>query len=142
MSDVSVSKRKNGKWEVRWRDSSGRRRSRSVTFKRDADRFATEIRRQQQVGNLVDLERGLVLLADFVVEYWRDYAIPNLAPRTRDVYGRVWEKHVRPRIGGLPLRTARGTVRKISRPCRAAASAPPPRRRPSQPLTALPEDCR
>jgi hypothetical protein len=87
MSDVSVSKRKNGKWEVRWRDSSGRRRSRSVTFKRDADRFATEIRRQQQVGNLVDLERGLVLLADFVVEYWRDYAIPNLAPRTRDVYG-------------------------------------------------------
>jgi hypothetical protein len=31
-----------------------------------------------------------VLLADFVVNYWRDYAIPNLSPRTRDVYGRVW----------------------------------------------------
>jgi integrase len=104
VSDVSVSKRRNGKWEVRWRDSAGCRRSRSITLKRDADRFATEIRRQQQVGDLVDLERGLVLLADFVVEYWRNYAIPNLAPRTRDVYGRVWEKHLRPRIGGFPLR--------------------------------------
>jgi hypothetical protein len=97
MSDVSVSKRKNGKWEVRWRDSSGRRRSRSVSFKRDADRFATEIRRQQQVGNLVDLERGLVLLADFVVEYWRDYAIPNLAPRTpRCVRTRLGEARAPP----------------------------------------------
>jgi integrase len=104
MSDVSVSKRPNGKWEVRWRDASGRRRSRSITFKRDADRLATEIRRQQQVGDLVDLERGHVLLSDFVVDYWRDYAIPNLSPRTRDVYGRVWEKHLRPRIGGLRLR--------------------------------------
>lgn len=75
-----------------------------MDLKKDADRFATEIRRQQQVGGLVDLERGLVILADFVVDYWRDYAIPNLAPKTRDVYGRVWEKHLRPRIGAVPLR--------------------------------------
>jgi integrase len=104
VSDVSVNKKGNGKWEVRWRDAAGRRRGRTIDMRRDADRFATEIRRQQQVGDVVNIERGKVLLADFVVEYWRDYAIPNLAPRTRDVYGRVWEKHLRPRIGSMPLR--------------------------------------
>jgi len=104
VSDVALSRKSNGKWEVRWRDPAGRRRGRTIDLKRDADRFATEIRRQQQVGDLVDLERGLVLLADFVVDYWRDYAVPNLASRTLEVYGRVWEKHLRPRIGGVPLR--------------------------------------
>ena len=104
MSDVTTRKKKNGKWEVRWRDAVGRRRGRTLDFKKDADRLATEIRRQQQVGHLVDLDRGGLPLADFVVDYWRDYAIPNLAPRTRDVYGRVWEKHLRPRVGGTPLR--------------------------------------
>lgn len=46
----------------------------------------------------------MIVLADFVMDYWRDYAIPNLAPRTRISYGRVWDKHLRPRIGALPLR--------------------------------------
>jgi hypothetical protein len=45
-----------------------------------------------------------MVLADFVMAYWRDYAIPNLAPRTRAVYGRTWERRLRPRIGGRPLR--------------------------------------
>jgi integrase-like protein len=104
MSDVAIRKKKNGKWEVRWRDASGRRRGRTVDLKKDADKLATEIRRRQHGGEIVDLERGGVVLADFVEVYWRDYAVPNLAPRTRAVYARVWDKHLRPRIGGLPLR--------------------------------------
>ena len=104
MSDVAIRKKKNGKWEVRWRDAGGRRRGRTVDLKKDADRLATDIRRRQQVGAIVDLERGGVILADFVEVYWRDYAVPNLAPKTRAVYGQIWEKHLRPRIGGLPLR--------------------------------------
>jgi hypothetical protein len=104
VSDVAIRKKKSGRWEARWRDRTGRRRGRTVDLKKDADRFATEIRRQQQVGDLVGLERGTVVIADFVVDYWRDYAIPNLAARTRAVYGRVWEKHLRPRVGGLALR--------------------------------------
>jgi hypothetical protein len=70
MSDVTVVKKGNGKREVRWRDQTGRRRGRSIERKRDADRFATELRRQQ-VGDLVDLERGMLSLAEFVVDYWR-----------------------------------------------------------------------
>lgn len=104
MSDVAVRKKSNGRWEVRWRDGAGRRRGRTVNLKKDADKLATEIRRQQQIGDFVDLERGSVILADFVLVYWRDYAIPNLAPRTRAVYGLAWEKHLRPRIGAFPLR--------------------------------------
>ena len=104
MSDVAVRKKKNGKWEVRWRDASGRRRGRTIDRWGDADRFATELRRQQQVGHLIDLDRGTITLGEFVEDYWRDYAIPNLAPKTRDVYARVWDKHLCPRIGAFPLR--------------------------------------
>jgi integrase len=104
VSDVAVRKKANGKWEVRWRDESARRRGRTFDLKKDADRFATEVRRRQQVGDVVDLERGQIQLSDLVMEYWRDYAIPNLSPKTRDVYARVWDKHLRPRIGALPLR--------------------------------------
>jgi site-specific recombinase XerC len=40
----------------------------------------------------------------FVEEYWRAHAIPNLAPLTRDGYASRWENHIRPSLGGYPLR--------------------------------------
>lgn len=39
MSDVAVPKKKNGRWEVRWRDAADRRRGRTVDLKKDADKL-------------------------------------------------------------------------------------------------------
>ncbi len=101
---MSVRQKANGRWEVRWEEPGGRRRGRTVDRRRDAERFDAQVRRVQQMGGLVKLDEDLPTLAEFVEEWWRVYALPNLAPNTRDVYGRVWDKHALPRLGGLRLR--------------------------------------
>ena len=45
---------------------------------------------------LAYLDAGKTTLGEFVEEYWRDYAVPNLAPRTRTIYLHVWAKHAQP----------------------------------------------
>lgn len=94
------------KWVVRWRE--GRpgeevRRSKAFTLKRDATDFIREFERRRIYG-LPSIDAGRVTLAEFVEEWWRMYAVPNLAPRTLDVYGHIWELHMRQRLGGYELR--------------------------------------
>lgn len=99
---VSVRKRQDtGKWEARWREA-GARRSKSFARKSDADRFSTNQERRLQLG--IDIDAGAETLAEFMVDYWRSYAIPNLAPATRDTYKQTWGKHLLPRLGPLELR--------------------------------------
>jgi len=92
-----------GKWEVRWRQA-GRHRSRSFTRKADAERLDREVSRLRELGGSLDLNRGKETLAEFVERWWVEYAIPSLSKNTRDSYGRVWEKHLRGRVGGYRLR--------------------------------------
>ena len=92
-----------GKWEVRWREH-GRYRSRSFTREADGARFEREVERTRELGGVFDLGRGKESLAEFVEVYWRRHALPNLSDNTRASYGRVWEKHVRPALGGYRLR--------------------------------------
>jgi integrase len=103
MSDVQISKKANGRYEVRWRESGGRR-GRTFDRQKDADRFATELRRRQQVAGVVRIDQGKQTLAEFVETYWRLHAIPNLTAHTRASYGSLWEKHLRPRLGDRRLR--------------------------------------
>lgn len=99
---VSVRKRTDtGKFEARWREG-GARRSKSFDRRTDADRFATAQERRLQLG--IDVDAGSETLAEFMVDYWRSYAIPNLAPRTRATYKQTWGKHILPRLGPLELR--------------------------------------
>ncbi len=95
---MSVRKRENGRFEVRWRQA-GRRYSRTFDRKRDADRFDVELRRRLQLGQLGLFEQD-VTLSEFVEEWWRVHVIPNLASSTRESYRHTWAKHVRPRLGG------------------------------------------
>ena len=98
-----VKRADTGKHEVRWREN-GRHRSRSFTLKADADRFRAQVRRAQEVGQALALDRGKESLAEFIEVYWRRHAVPNLADNTRDSYPRVWVRHVLPVLGGYSLR--------------------------------------
>lgn len=99
---MSVHRRGSG-WRVRWRQGDVNR-SREFSRKRDAEVFDLEVRRRLQSGGLVDLEAGSETLAQWMEEWWRVYAIPNLKPRTREVYARMWATHLMPRLGSWPLR--------------------------------------
>lgn len=104
MSSVDVKEKANGKWEVRWRQD-GRRRGRTLSRRRDAERFAGAIRRDLELGGVVRLDDEVPTLAEYVETYWASYAIPHLAPNTRRTYKHVWAKHILPRLGDHRLRT-------------------------------------
>ncbi|MDP9416328.1 MAG: site-specific integrase [Actinomycetota bacterium] len=97
--------RSNGEvvWRVRWREGA-RNRSRVLGRKRDADAFDAEVRRRRRTGELAALDAGRETLAHFAETWWQLYALPNLAPRTRASYAHIWDRHVLPRLGALPLR--------------------------------------
>jgi integrase len=103
---MSLRKTAEGRWEVRWWEG-GRgsvRRQRTFDRKRDADAFDREIRRRKQLDGIVQLERGRITLAELMEDYWALHAVPNLAPSTRTLYAHVWDRHLRPRIGGQQVR--------------------------------------
>ena len=90
-------------WRVRWREAD-RNRARTFDRKADAARFETEVRRRQQTGDLPPLEGGRETLAAFAEKWWKTYAVPNLAPKTKRIYAELWDRHVAPRLGTIPLR--------------------------------------
>jgi tRNA(Leu) C34 or U34 (ribose-2'-O)-methylase TrmL len=93
----------NGRYAVRWREG-GHQRQQTFDRREVAERFATRLNDRLQSRGLVDLDQGTTALAEFVVAYWRDYAIPNLSLNTQQTYIQVWAKHLEPRIGHRQLR--------------------------------------
>ena len=90
-------------WRVRWREN-GQPRSRVLGSKRDAELFEADITRRKRLGQLAQIDAGRQTVAEFAREWWRIHAIPNLSPRTRETYAIVFDKHLLPRVGELPLR--------------------------------------
>jgi integrase len=88
---------------VRWRDEQGRARSKVVGRKRDAEAFEAEVVRRKRTGDLDLLTGGRETLADFAEEWWKLYAVPNLAARTLRSYAGLWDRHVLPRLGSMRL---------------------------------------
>lgn len=90
-------------WRVRWRQGE-RNRSKVLGRKRDAEAFDAELRRRKRTGELASLDSGRESLAAFGEEWWRMYGEPNLAASTLQVYAALWDAHVLPRLGSIPLR--------------------------------------
>jgi integrase-like protein len=103
MSSVDIHRKPSGRWEVRWRES-GRRRGRTFDRKGDATDFRDYVRGRIQRAGIPDLNAGRQPLWQFMEEWWRLYAVPNLSPATREVYIRIWEKHLEPHVGTYQLR--------------------------------------
>jgi hypothetical protein len=103
MSIERVERKSGFVWRVRWRDAAGRAHSKVVGHKRDAEAFEAEIVRRKRTGEIDLFGTGKQTLADFAEEWWRLYAVPNLAMRTRRSYAALWDRHVLGRLGSLRL---------------------------------------
>ena len=70
------------RWRVRYRDASGRQRSRSFVRKGDAQTFDREIARRLQLGPTLaaELDRHTMTLADYVAGPWRAHAATLTQP--------------------------------------------------------------
>jgi integrase len=119
-------RKNNGKWVDRWREG-GRHRQRTFDRRGDRDAFRRERIRRQQLGGLVVLEEGDVTLAEFMEDYWRLHAIPNLEPATRATYRQQWAKHILPRLGEHELRAINPRLinRQLVAPMRVAGAGDP-----------------
>jgi integrase len=91
---MSVHKRANGRWEVKYR-VAGRQRSRTFDRKGDADRFDAEVKRRSQLGPALarELDRTTLTFDGFVRDGFRTHAA-TLAKPTREKYAWALENHL------------------------------------------------
>jgi len=99
---MSVEEIRKGVWAVRWREG-GRNRKRVVGRKRDAEAYDAEVKRRKRLGELGIVDASRETLADFVEDWWRLYARPNLEQSTLDWYAWLWDTHIVERLGDYRL---------------------------------------
>lgn len=105
MSVERVKRKRGVVWRVRWRDDSGKARSHICGSKSDAEVFDAEVTRRKRMGQLAHLDAGTQTVASFAEEaWWPTHVVPNLAPKTQEVYARLFDLHLLPRVGDMALR--------------------------------------
>lgn len=101
---MSFKKQSNGSYKVRWRDSAGRSRSKTVARRSDAITLDADITRKKAMGELISHERGRLTLNDFYREvFGPNYEATILSPRTRDTNARMWRRYIEPTLGSMRL---------------------------------------
>jgi integrase len=90
-------------WRVRWKEGE---RWRSRTFKRKSDAllFDGELRRRRRLGDLARLDAGAETLDAYITETWASTYAALLAPSTRQLYSHLYDHHIAPTLGSVPLR--------------------------------------
>ena len=87
----------NGRWELRYRDPSGRPRRMRFATKREARDFSSDLRVRSQQGTWTAPETGRLTLERWVDEWWA--TVVHLRPATRVRYERDVRLHILPRFG-------------------------------------------
>ena len=99
---MSVQKR-DGRWLVRWKEGA-RHRQRTFDRKRDAELFDAELRRRRQLGSLASLDAGTETLDEYVTGTWAPLYAALLAPTSQALYSLLYDHHISPSLGSMPLR--------------------------------------
>jgi integrase len=90
----SVAKLTNGRWKARYRDHSGRSRSKVFDRKFDAQQFLDEVSTSIRQGNWIDPRSRKITFDDWAMEWWK--TTTKLRPTTRRGYWGILNRRVRP----------------------------------------------
>jgi integrase len=103
---VRVTQLPDGRYRIRWyvAGHGSPKRQRTFSRKKDAERFAAEIERRREMGELVLFDQANRTVEELAKEWWRRHAAPNLAEWTRRGYRPLLTKHIQPRLGFYRLR--------------------------------------
>jgi len=103
-----IKQRAKGSWSIvleLGRDpATNKRRQQWTTFrgtKRDAERRLAELQHQMDTGSYLKPSR--LRVAEFLQQWLKDYAWPNVAPRTAEGYEHIVHQHLIPALGAIPL---------------------------------------
>lgn len=112
-------------YQYRWWDGSVYRQATFPT-KGQKDDFIAEIRRRRRLGLPLRFEPtdAPVRLDEFIEDFWRLHAVPNLETSTRATYLQQWTKWILPRLGPYELAqiTPRVVNRQLVEPMRRAGA--------------------
>jgi integrase len=116
---------RRGGHTYRWWDGTVYRQATFPT-KGDKTDFIAEIRRRRRLGLPLRFEPAdvPVRLDEFIEDYWRLHAVPNLEASTRANYLQQWSKWIHPRLGPYELGqiTPRVVYRQLVEPMRRAGA--------------------
>jgi integrase len=98
---VASIRKRNGSYQVRYRDPNGRMRSKTFRRKIDATHFAQTIEADKARGDWLDPRLARMTFGRYVEE-WRP-AIANLKPTTRAGYESLLRAHLLRAFGNAPL---------------------------------------
>ena len=98
---ASIEKTDKGRWRARYRDPSGRSRSRTFDTKSQAQRFLNGVGADMQRGQWVDPALGGMRLSAWVEEFLR--TAHDIDDSTRATYERDLRRYVFPRFGAMPM---------------------------------------
>ena len=91
---ASIHQLESQRWQVRWREPSGRQRKQTFLRKHDASRFKRDLEHAVDVGLYLDPRAGRVLLGDWALDWLSTQA--HLKPKTLDSYMSLLTVHVLP----------------------------------------------
>jgi integrase len=94
---------KTGKYEVHWREGK-RQRSKTFARKRAAEQFDRDVHDLIKSGGLGALDQGDETLDSYVEHTWIPLFVEQLAPKTRERYALLYDKHISPELGDIMLR--------------------------------------
>lgn len=100
---VNSASGKAQRYDVRYRDPTGRQREKSFRTMREAEKFAREVEVEKEQGSYIDPSSGRVLFKDYAND-WLDNK-PTLRPRTRELYEGQLANHILPTFADMPIGT-------------------------------------
>jgi integrase len=101
MGDIDVRQTAAGlRYDVRYRDPTGRQRKKSFRTKKEAERFASTATAAMWSGQWLDPSAGRVALAEYAATWM---ASRQLRPRTRELYASQLRLHILPPLGAIPV---------------------------------------
>ncbi|GAA2501821.1 site-specific integrase [Terrabacter carboxydivorans] len=96
----NVARRPDGKWRARYRDTSGRERTKQFARKVDAQRWLAETTQSLREGRYVDPQAGRLTLSDYAQE-WLSRQVHR--PTTADQMEGVVRRYIDPHLGTMRL---------------------------------------
>lgn len=90
---ISLGKDTTGKYKYQWVTVKG--------TKKDAEKRLAELLYQLDNGTFI--KPGKTTLAEYLERWLKDYAWPNLAPRTAEGYESIIHRHLTPALGSMAL---------------------------------------
>lgn len=108
---MSIHKKPNGNWFVRYRDLTGKQHQKTFELKRDAEIFEREQRRALARGTWTDPSGEKTKLSVVYGEYLRTKQA--LKPKSIVAIESLWNHHIAPQFAEVPIRSI--TIRTVTK---------------------------